>query len=1345
MENKAIPEGFIFSSSFAQQRLWFLDQLEPESPLYNIPQAFRMSGALNLAALRQTFEAIVARHEALRTTFSAIEGIPMQCIAEKESISLPVVDLTGLPKADREGEITRLVAEESRRPFDLARGPLLRVTLLRLGDEEHILLLTMHHIVSDGWSMGILVQEMASLYEAFSHRTIPSLPALPIQYADFAEWQREWLQGEVLETQTSYWKKQLGGNLPFAAVPADHPRPMIQTYRGKRKAFAVSKSLHEALKALSQREGVTLFMTLLAAFQALLHRYTGQDDIIVGSPIANRNRLEIEGLIGFFVNTLVLRTDLSGNPTFRELLVRVREVALGAYVHQDLPFEKLVEELHVPRDLSYNPLFQVMFILQNAPLEPLQLSGLTLSPLVVDTDTAKFDVTLELAEGPGGLTSSIEYNTDLFDSDTIERMAGHFQTLLEGIVANPDARVSELPLLTEAERHQLLVDWNKTETDYPRDKCIHELFEAQVERTPDANALVFEGKQLTYGELNRRANQLAHYLRKLGVGPEVLVGICMERSLEMVVGLLGILKAGGAYVPLDPAYPKERLAFMMEETGISVLLTQRRMTPVIPACTLRMLCLDSDWDAVAGEDGENMPAWSRAETLAYVVYTSGSTGTPKGVEVIHRGVVRLVVRTNYATLDGKETFLQLAPISFDASTFELWAPLLNGATCVVYSTDVPSAHQLAEVIRRHSVSTLWLTASLFNAVIDEDPRALQGVSQLLIGGEQLSAPHVRRAHEGLPRTQIINGYGPTENTTFTCCYSIPQRFAHDTTMIPLGRPIANTKVYILDKHLQPVPVGVPGELYTGGDGLARGYLNHPELTAEKFIPDPFSAVPGARLYRTGDLARYLPDGNIEFLGRIDHQVKIRGFRIELGEIESVLGQHPGVRQATVLAREDEAGDKRLVAYVVPASEAPPTIRELRRYLGQKLPEYMIPSLFVSLNTLPLTPNGKVDRHALPAPEHTRPELEETYAAPRTPVEQSLAEIWANVLGLEQVGVSDNFFELGGHSLMAVQLFARIRKWAGIDLPLAILFRSPTIKALAEVLDPGSATCLISGETISAIASPVQQWGSLVAIQPEGTRPPLFLVHAVGGNVLNYRTLLRHLEPDQPVYGLQARGLDGVQSPYSSIEEMASHYLAEIHSVQSSGPYFLGGGSFGGTVAFEIAQQLMKHGEKVSFLALLDTYGYPGPLREPRIDAWAQRTHLPLCLSKPIYRSLRAVRDLAVLSICGSFRVMGRPIPNELRSPYMRRKHIKILERYIPHQYSGPITLFRAPAGNEWPHNDPSELGWKAIAKGGLRIRIILATHDAFVESAELGVQLAKELKEAQDLEPECENAERIYP
>ncbi len=1034
--------------SFAQERLWFLDRWNPGEAVYNIPIVLRMAGELNVAALQQSLEEILRRHEALRTTFAEENGRALQRLTPETRLELEFISLENLPEKGRRAEAQRRIVEESRRPFDLSRGPLFRGTLLRLGAREHVLVLAMHHIVTDGWSLGVLYREFAALYEAFLRGDGSPLPPLPIQYADYALWQRQWLQGEVLEKQLTYWKGQLEG-LPVLELPTDRPRPPMQSYRGKRRSFTLPAPLVQSLRELSRREGVTLFMTLLAAFQTLLCRYSGQEDIAVGSPIANRNREELEGLIGFFVNTLVMRTKLDGNPTFRELLGRVKEVALGAYAHQEVPFEKLVEELKPERDTSRNPLFQVMLVLQNAMDQDLKLSGLDVHRSYGDIGTAMFDLMLEVEESPEGLATIYEYNTDLYDDATIERMSGHFQVMLEGIVAAPGTRISDLPLLSEAERRQLLVEWNDTRTGYPRDACVHELFEVQAGRTPDAVALAFNGRELSYGELNARANQLAHYLRKRGVGREALVGICLERSLEMVIGLVAILKAGGAYVPLDAEYPRERLDFMVRDTGIRHLLTQQRLAGNFSSIP-EIVCLDRDWDLVSAESELNPESRAGAGNLAYVMYTSGSTGTPKGVEIPHKGIVRLVMNADYARFGRDETYLQLATVSFDASTFEIWAPLLHGAKCVIYPAELPTTERLGEVIRESGVTTLWLTASLFNAVVNETPETLKGIRQLLIGGEQLSTPHVRKAQQGLSGTQIINGYGPTESTTFTCTYAIPDGIASDEPL-PIGRPIANTCVYILDPNMQPVPVGIPGELYIGGDGLARGYLSRPKLTAERFVSDPFNTDPGARLYKTGDLVRYRPDGNIEYLGRMDFQVKIRGYRIELGEIEAVLGQYPGIGETAVVLREDTPGDRILVAYVVPREKGKEQIpaSELRRYLQEKLPDYMVPSAFVTLEAMQRTSSGKVDRKALPAPERLHPELEKGYVAPRTEAEERLASIWKEVLNLEKVGVYDNFFDLGGHSLKATQVMSQLRRIVNVDLPLKLLFESPTISGLAE--------------------------------------------------------------------------------------------------------------------------------------------------------------------------------------------------------------------------------------------------------------------------------------------------------
>ena len=1037
--------------SFAQQRLWFLNQLEPDSAFYNIPDAVRLFGQLNITALEQSLNEIIRRHEALRTNFITVEGQPVTVIASTQKLALPIVDLQDLPETERLIETQRLATTEAQRPFDLATEPLVRATLLKLQAKEHVLLLTMHHIVSDGWSMGVLFSELAALYEAFCSGHPSPLAELPIQYIDFAVWQRQWLQAEVVESQLSYWKQQLNGAPALLELPTDRPRPTVQTFRGAHHSIALSQQISLALTNLSRRLGVTLFMTLLAGFQTLLYRYTQQEDIVVGSPIANRNHSSCEGLIGFFVNSLVLRTDLGGNPTFRELLTQVREVTLAAYAHQDLPFEQLVEELQPARSLSYTPLFQVIFALQNAAVMPsVELSGLSVTPLAVETGTAKFDLTVSMENTAQGLIGVLEYNTDLFDAATIARMAGHFQTLLEGIVANPSQRLADLPLLTKAQRHQLLVEWNHTTVDYPKDLCIHQLFEQQVEQTPDAVAVVFEQQQLTYRELNSRANQLAHYLQALGVGPDVLVGLCVERSLEMVVGVLGILKAGGAYVPLDPTYPFERLAFMLQDTQVSVLLILARFINSLPQHQAHVVCLDTDLEVIAQHSQENPVNHVTPDHLAYVMYTSGSTGQPKGVTVIHRSVVRLVKCCNYANLSAEEVFLQLAPISFDAATFEIWGSLLWGARLVVMPAHTPSLHELAQAIQQYQVTTLWLTAGLFHLMVDERLKDLKPVRQLLVGGDVLSVPHVNKVVQQLPGLKLINGYGPTENTTFTCCYSIIQSTEVGSS-IPIGRPIANTQIYLLDSDLEPVPVGVSGELYIGGEGLARGYLNRPELTAERFIPHPFSNQPGTRLYKTGDLARYLPDAKIEFLGRIDQQVKLRGFRIELGEIEAVLSQHPAVRQNVVILREDVPGDQRLVVYCVPQQQAP-TVNDLRQFLQEKLPEYMMPSAFVLLESLPLTPNGKVDRRALPSPDPTRRELEETFVAARTPVEEVLAGIWTEVLRVEQVGVDDNFFELGGHSLLATQVISRLRTTLAVELPLRSLFEHPTVARLAEKIE-----------------------------------------------------------------------------------------------------------------------------------------------------------------------------------------------------------------------------------------------------------------------------------------------------
>ena len=1024
--------------SFAQQRLWFLEQFEPNNPAYNMLFAVRIAGNLDVAVLERSLNEIVRRHESLRTTFSVVEEKPVQVIAPTLEMKIPVFDFRELPENKRETEARQLIIEESKRIFDLSQGPLLRVNLLKLEEKEHILLLTIHHIVSDGWSMGLLFQEISTLYEAFSREHHSPLPELPIQYADFAIWQRQWLQGEVLEKQLFYWKKQLADASPTIELPTDHPRPVTYTYDGASESVTLSESLSESLKKLSQQEDVTLFITLLSAFKTLLYRYTSQEDIIVGSPIAGRNRHDIESLIGFFVNTLALRIDLSGNPTFRELIGRVREVAFNAYDHQDLPFEKLVEELQPERNLNRSPLFQVMFTFQNVPRQSLQLSDLILIPLEFDNGISKFDLTLNLSEEPKGLRGWIEYNTDLFDADNIKRMIGHFQTLLEGIVENPDQRIGELPLLMELEKHQLLVNWNNTQADYPEDKCIHQLFEEQVEQTPDAIAVVFENQQLTYRELNAKANQLAHYLRKLGVGPETLVGIGVERSLEMSVGLLGILKAGGAYVPLDSAYPRERLAFILEDTQVPILLTQEKLLSGLPEHQAHVVCLDTNWELISQESKENSVSGVMANNLAYVIYTSGSTGNPKGVAVEHAQLLNYSISIwEQLELIPGTSFAMLQPLTVDSCITVIFPSLCTGGVLHVISRDSSlDSHILRDYFHCYQIDCLKIAPSHLTALHStlSQPEDIMPHLRLVIGGEASQWDWVQELQLLAPNCIIFNHYGPTETTVGVLTYRVEKRntgYNYSTT--PLGRPIANTQIYILDRLLQPVPIGVVGELHIGGANLARGYLNRPELTAEKFIPNPFSNKSDDRLYKTGDLARYLPDGNIEFLGRIDSQVKIRGFRIELGEVETALHQHHAVQEAVVVVWEAIPGDKRLVGYIVPNQERTPTVSELSNFLKNKLPDYMVPFTFIMLDALPLTPHGKVDRRALPAPNIDRAELEATFVAPHTPMASLIAEVWQEVLGVEKVGMYDNFFDLGGHSLLSMQVIARLEKQLGLRI------------------------------------------------------------------------------------------------------------------------------------------------------------------------------------------------------------------------------------------------------------------------------------------------------------------------
>jgi aspartate racemase len=1300
--------------SFAQQRLWFLSKLEPDSPAYNIHVVRRLTGPLNVKALEQALAEIVTRHESLRTRFEDVGGVPQQVIDEPREWKLKLIDLSSTDEKERVAQ--QLARADAQRPFVLAREWGMRAQLLRLDDTDHILVLTMHHIVSDGWSLGVLFEELHRLYEAYNRGAQESpLPNLALQYADFSVWQRDWLETTQPELQLSYWKEQLAATTP-TELPIAKPRPASPSFRGDKQSLRLPAELSNRLHALARAEGATLFMVMFAAFQALLSRYSGQADICVGTPVANRNRAELEQLIGVFVNTLVLRTDLSGDPSFAGLLQRVREVALAGYAHQDLPFEKLVDELQPERSLSRNPLFDVIFAMQNAPRSETKLDGLRWEPWGEGSKTTRVDLEVHVAEVTSELVCTFVYATDLFEAETIQRLMGHYKQLLEEVALDPDRRLSELPLLTNTERTQL-AEWNETTTSYP-EQCIQELFEAQAKQHASSVAVRCGKEELSYAELNERANQLAQYLRAHGVGPETRVGICLERSIDLVIALLGILKAGGAYLPLDANYPAERLAYMLDDARPLLLLTQTKFLSQLPKSNAKVVCLDTALSAIARERSDNPPCETTLENLAYVMYTSGSTGYPKGVSVTHRNVVRLVKENNYASLNANEVFLLFAPLTFDASTLEVWGPLLNGAQLVVFPAHAPTVEELGRTIEENKISTLWLTAGLFHQLVDARPQSLIPVRQVMAGGDVLSVPHVEKALRFMNGNHLINGYGPTENTTFTCCHVIKSATDHS---IPIGRPLSNTQVHVLDANYQPVPIGVPGELYVGGDGLARGYLNRPDHTAEKFIPNAFSSKPGTRLYRTGDVVRFLPSGELEFIHRVDQQVKIRGFRIEPAEVEYVLEQHPGITGCAVNAATDRTGEKFLVAYVV-AEDLKLEAADLRSYLRAKLPEYMLPAAFVFMDALPLTDNGKVDRRALPDVDRATLSKSDQYVGPRTPTERVLTEIWTRALHLERIGVFDNFFEVGGNSLTATRVMSRVCSMLNVELPLRALFESPTIADFAQVVEKTAV-----GESFV--------WPTVMKIQPLGTRRPIFFVAAPDINALGYIRLADHLGDDQPLYGLQSQkylktttdehGRPLLEFSQAVVEELAHEYVRAMREVQPHGPYLLGGMCRGAHIAFEMATQLKAQGETVSLLAMLDTWVMENTYSYLfYLDYYYHRTQWFLKLR---------VRDKFTFLR----NKIGRSLDNAAVRLRLREGHGASLppvtavywpdSSFVPSTYNGRITVFRVP-------NQPAtrirshSLGWEQRAAGGVHVEVVPGGHQTLLREPHVQV-LASRLTE----------------
>lgn len=1300
--------------SFAQQRLWFIDRLVPGNAFYNMLGAFCLQGRLNVEALEGALNDLIERHEILRTTFAEVEGELVQVIQPQSKLRLTLIDLSGLAAEKREAEGYRLAVKEGEQPFDLVHGPLVRARLARLTAEDHRLLLTMHHIVSDGWSLGVLLGELTTFYNARLAGVPARLPRLPIQYVDYAAWQQHWLHGEVLDNQMDYWRRQLHAAPTLLELPTDRPRTSTQTFKGAIHSFAVSTSTTESLRRLCRQETATMFMVLLAAFDVLLSRYSGQDDIVIGTPVAGRNRSELERLIGFFINTLVIRTDLSGNPTFRELVGRVREVSLGAYAHQDLPFEKIVEELHPQRDLSHTPVFQVMFSLQNTPADTPALPELTIKAMEVDTGSSKFDLSLDLQEAAHGLLGWFEYSTDLFSSEYIARMTGHFITLLEAIAQNADQNIGSLTLLTEGEGRQIL-EWNATAAAYATNEPFNSLFEQQVERTPEAIAVVCGERQLTYAELNQRANSLARLLIEKDVGAESVVGVFMRRDINLLTSILAVSKAGGAYLPLDPNYPAQRNRTIVAQSGARLIITTRDCLP-----TLNEICNAQAFtrpavlvveDALEQQrETHNLPARAVPDNLAYIIYTSGSTGVPKGVMIHHRGMVNhLWANIEILSITSKDVLAQTASHCFDISVWQFLAPLIIGARVHIFPDEITQdPSRLLSEIDRTGVTVFETVPSLLQvalADVKEEKQKrpeLQSLRWVLPTGEEVPAALCREWLRTYPGIPLMNAYGPSEcsdDVTLAPMYEPPDEIV---SRVPIGRPVGNLQVAIIDRQWNLAPVGVPGELCVRGIGVGRGYLSLPARTAFVFVPDPFSTEPGARMYRSGDRAKYLPDGNIEFLGRMDHQVKVRGHRIELGEIEATLSQLSGVSEAVVIVREDTPGDKRLVAYCA-CDKEDLTTATLREFLEQQMPNYMVPSLFVLLDALPLSANGKIDRRSLPAPDLSQ-SRQDSYVAPRDNVEIQLCEIWEKLLRISPIGINDNFFNVGGHSLLALRLIAEVQQYFQRTLPLAVLFERGTIKELAKLLR-------------EQIASPES---SLVAIQPQGERTPVFFVHVGSGNVLCYLDLARHLGSDQPFYAIQDPSLAGTVPPFESIEAMAAHYVQTIRGAQETGPYLIGGWSFGGLVAFEMARQLTAAGEQVSLLAILDS-GTPEMEREfeRRSDDAALLAILAHEMYLPVVAAeLRQLDPEERLHFVAGYMqraglVFDDPLGFLSRQLDIFKYRNRASQNYDPGPYAGSISLFvagdRQPEEEEQAFPDLIE-GWRKLALDGLEVLSVPGAH-----------------------------------
>lgn len=1258
-----------FPLSLAQRRLWLLDAMDPESIVYLVSSAFRLVGPLRVGALQCAVEALVERHASLRTTFAMQEGEPIQVVAERGDVTLRVIDLSESDPDQRETESRRIVADITGRSFDLAAGPLLRAVLLRLSPDDHILVLVRHHIINDARSNEIYSRDLNALYRAFVSGEQCELEPLTVQYGEYAAREHERLHGDVLARELAYWKESLAGAPSFVDLPGDRPRPPVQTFNGAVETRRLEPELPAAIAACARAHRCTPFMVLLAAYAALLHRYSGSNDLVIGSPIANRDAPELEGVIGFFVNTLALRIRIDPQMRFTTLIEHVRETVLGAFEHREIPFERLVEELRPQRSLAHPPLLNVSFLLQQGQSHPLELVGLRVEPFPLERTTVKFDLTLGIEQHDGRMMCAVGYKTDLFERETIVRMLDNFATVLAAAVHDPQSQVTDLPILSETERRRILVEWNDTARPFSAERAIHEIFEDVVQQTPEAVAASLGDANISYGELNARANRVARQLRARGVTNETPVAIAVEPSFEMLAGVLATLKAGGVYVPLDPRYPDERLRFIVRDSGAAVVLTQERLRRRLENSGVPIVVLDAAADENEGEPSENLAGALGGDAPAYVIYTSGTTGTPKGVVVPHRAVNRLVIGGEYVPFGPDLTIAQLSNFSFDAATFELWGALLHGARLVIVPKDVLlSPSDFIALLQRERIGAMFVTSALFQQLAHLSPSAFEHVRYVLVGGERVDPSAVNAVLSAARPEKVINAYGPTETTTFAATYDVEERGDRAEASIPIGRPIANTRLYVLDARRRPVPIGVVGELYIGGPGVALGYLNAPEQSAEKFVADPFCEGPYGVVYRTGDRARYRADGAVEFLGRLDRQVKIRGFRVEPQEVETILGAHPAVAAAVVDVEEATPADKRLVAYVVPAERTTVNGDELRAYLARTLPEYMLPSTVTVVDALPLTPNGKIDRDALrtlPQSVAAVPHDEE-----RNPLELHLALLWQEVLGCGPISPTDDFFALGGHSLLAVVLMKRIEETFGRRVPVSALFVEPTIRHLARVLVDDARD---------------EARNLLIPVSATGTQPPFFFLHGdlTGGGYYS-RAVQRELGDDHPFYVFAPHGTDGRPAP-RTIEEMAADYVATLREVRPQGPYRLGGFCSAGLIAFEMARLLERDGQRVDRLVLIDT-----PVRGIRYVPFADALAGIASSGGANERQIRALRTFVVRRLATIDRLAQAPWAD--RMTFLRRKVREAREgaddapngfvdawrglsaQYVPRRFDGEVTL-----------------------------------------------------------------------